>query len=55
MLNLDVLAITAMGGAFSTTYWIDPKEKIVVLLYRQMWGSHSEIEGIQGVSLSGNC
>ena len=34
------------GGAFSTTYWVDPKEKMVVLLYRQMWGSHSEIDGI---------
>jgi CubicO group peptidase (beta-lactamase class C family) len=28
------------GGAFSTTYWVDPKEKMVVLLYRQMWGKH---------------
>jgi CubicO group peptidase (beta-lactamase class C family) len=28
------------GGAFSTTYWVDPKEKMVVLLYRQMWGAH---------------
>ncbi|MCE7862598.1 MAG: class A beta-lactamase-related serine hydrolase [Bacteroidetes bacterium CHB5] len=28
------------GGAFSTTYWVDPKEKLVVLLYRQMWGQH---------------
>lgn len=34
------------GGAFSTTYWVDPKEKMVVLLYRQMWGSHSEIDSI---------
>ncbi len=34
------------GGAFSTTYWVDPKEKMVVLLYRQMWGSHSEIDRI---------
>ncbi len=34
------------GGAFSTTYWVDPKEKLVVLLYRQMWGDHAdEIEG----------
>jgi len=31
------------GGAFSTTYWVDPKEKMVVVLYRQMWGSHGEI------------
>lgn len=28
------------GGAFSTTYWVDPKENLVVLLYRQMWGQH---------------
>jgi CubicO group peptidase (beta-lactamase class C family) len=34
------------GGAFSTTYWVDPKEKIVALLYRQMWGSHSEIDNL---------
>jgi CubicO group peptidase (beta-lactamase class C family) len=28
------------GGAFSTTYWVDPKENMAVLLYRQMWGAH---------------
>ncbi len=28
------------GGAFSTTYMVDPKEKMIVILYRQMWGSH---------------
>jgi len=28
------------GGAFSTIYWVDPKEKMVVLLYQQMWGQH---------------
>ncbi|MBN8575866.1 MAG: beta-lactamase family protein [Cytophagales bacterium] len=28
------------GGVFSTTYWVDPKEKLIVLLYRQMWGAH---------------
>jgi CubicO group peptidase (beta-lactamase class C family) len=28
------------GGVFSTSYWVDPKEEMVVLLYRQMWGSH---------------
>jgi CubicO group peptidase (beta-lactamase class C family) len=27
------------GGAFSTSYWVDPKENMVVLFYRQMWGS----------------
>jgi CubicO group peptidase (beta-lactamase class C family) len=30
----------AWGGAFSTTYWVDPKEQMLVLLYRQMWGPH---------------
>ncbi len=30
----------AWSGAFSTTYWVDPVEKMVVLLYRQMWGAH---------------
>lgn len=34
------------GGAFSTTYWVDPKEKMVCLLYRQMWGSHTEIDNL---------
>jgi len=24
------------GGAFSTSYWVDPKEKIVMLFYRQL-------------------
>jgi len=28
------------GGAFSTVYWVDPKEKIITILYRQMWGTH---------------
>jgi CubicO group peptidase (beta-lactamase class C family) len=26
------------GGAFSTSYWVDPKEEMIVLLYRQIWG-----------------
>ena len=30
----------AWGGVYSTTYWVDPKEEMVVLLYRQMWGPH---------------
>jgi CubicO group peptidase (beta-lactamase class C family) len=25
------------GGAFATTYWVDPKEKIVALFYKQLW------------------
>lgn len=37
----------AWGGAFSTTYWVDPEEELVVLLYRQMWGSHiSDIDKV---------
>lgn len=32
----------AWGGAFSTSYWVDPKEDMIVLLYRQMWGPHIE-------------
>jgi CubicO group peptidase (beta-lactamase class C family) len=33
------------GGAFATTYCVDPKEKMVVLLYRQLWAAHNrEIE-----------
>lgn len=27
------------GGAFSTTYWADPKEKLIGIIYRQLWGS----------------
>lgn len=31
------------GGAFSTTYWADPKEKVVGILFRQLWRtSHGE-------------
>ena len=28
------------GGVFSTTYWVDPKEDMIVLLYMQEWGPH---------------
>ncbi|MEO7802592.1 MAG: serine hydrolase domain-containing protein [Ginsengibacter sp.] len=32
------------GGAFSTSYWVDPKEKLVLLFYRQMLGgTHNEV------------
>jgi CubicO group peptidase (beta-lactamase class C family) len=27
------------GGAFSTSYWVDPKEKMIVLFYRQLFNS----------------
>ena len=26
------------GGAFSTSYWVDPKEKIIAQFYTQVWG-----------------
>lgn len=26
------------GGAFATTYWVDPMENLVVLFFRQVWG-----------------
>jgi CubicO group peptidase (beta-lactamase class C family) len=28
------------GGVFSTSYWVDPKEEMLVIIYRQMWGPH---------------
>ena len=32
------------GGAFATSYWVDPKEKIVLLFYRQLQNStHGEV------------
>jgi CubicO group peptidase (beta-lactamase class C family) len=30
----------AWGGVFSTSYQVDPKEDMIVLLYQQMWGPH---------------
>lgn len=36
----DRVGSYSWGGAFSTTYWVDPQEEMVVLLYRQMWGPH---------------
>jgi len=30
----------AWGGVFSTSYWVDPKEQMIVLIYRQIWGAH---------------
>ena len=39
------------GGAFGTSYWVDPKEKMVLLIYRQMQArSHNEmIEKFRGL------
>lgn len=28
------------GGMFATTYWVDPKEKMVALFYRNIYASH---------------
>jgi CubicO group peptidase (beta-lactamase class C family) len=34
----------AWGGFYGTTYWADPKEKLVCLLFGQQWPlSHGEI------------
>jgi CubicO group peptidase (beta-lactamase class C family) len=30
----------AWGGAFSTSYWVDPKEDMLVIAYEQMWGPY---------------
>ena len=30
----------AWGGVYSTSYWVDPKENMILLIYRQMWGPH---------------
>lgn len=27
------------GGAFSTSYWVDPKEQLIGIFYRQLWKS----------------
>jgi CubicO group peptidase (beta-lactamase class C family) len=40
MLSPSQAGTYSWGGIWSTTYWVDPKEDMVVLLYRQMWGSH---------------
>lgn len=35
------------GGAFNTTYWADPEEKLIGILYTQIYGSkHREIGGL---------
>jgi CubicO group peptidase (beta-lactamase class C family) len=32
------------GGAFATSYWVDPKEKLVLLFYRQLQGTtHNDL------------
>lgn len=32
------------GGAFATSYWVDPKEKMVLIFYRQLQGgSHGDV------------
>ena len=32
------------GGAFATTYWADPKENLIAIIYRQLWKTtHSEV------------
>ena len=35
------------GGVFSTAYWVDPKEDMFAIFYRQMWGPHVALTGQQ--------
>ena len=35
------------GGVFGTTYWVDPKEDMLVILYTQIWGAHVALPGRQ--------
>ena len=37
--NLAQAGTYGWGGAFATSYWVDPKEKLVILLYRQLQGT----------------
>lgn len=37
--DLNSIGTFSWGGAFSTHYFADPKEKICVVLMKQMWGS----------------
>lgn len=32
------------GGAFGTSYWVDPKEKIIAQFYTQIWGRRHNVE-----------
>ncbi len=35
----------AWGGIFNTTYWVDPKNKIVAQVYSQVWGrTHNDLD-----------
>ena len=35
------------GGVFGTSYWVDPKEDMLVILYGQIWGAHAPLTGRQ--------
>lgn len=42
--NLAQAGTFSWGGAFSTSYWVDPKEKMVLLFYRQLQGTtHGDV------------
>jgi CubicO group peptidase (beta-lactamase class C family) len=32
------------GGAFGTSYWVDPKEKIIAQIYTQIWGRRHNVD-----------
>jgi CubicO group peptidase (beta-lactamase class C family) len=37
------------GGMFATTYWVDPKEKLIGLIYRNIWPSSNNLGNIYKV------
>jgi CubicO group peptidase (beta-lactamase class C family) len=38
-LNPSPQGVFEWGGAFGTTYWADPKERLIGIIYRQLWGT----------------
>lgn len=37
------------GGMFATTYWVDPKEKLIGLLYRNIWPTSNNLGNLYKV------
>ena len=42
--NPSQVGTYSWGGAFKTSYWVDPKEKMVIVFYRQLLNTtHNEL------------
>jgi CubicO group peptidase (beta-lactamase class C family) len=39
------LGTFSWGGAFKTTYWADPQERLVALIYTNIWGGALDVGG----------